>query len=68
MEKDSPLAGTSIRDSQIKTNWSCFLVGLERDLLPIVTPLPSMILSAGDLIWVLGSQKMGSKLVKEELI
>ena len=68
VEKDSPLAGTSIRDSQIKTNWSCFLVGLERDLLPIVTPLPSMILSAGDLIWVLGSQKMGSKLVKEELI
>lgn len=68
VEKDSPLSGSSIRDSHIKTDWSCFLVGLERELLPIVTPLPSMILNTGDLIWVLGTQKMGSKLVKDELI
>lgn len=68
VEKDSTLAGNSIRDSQIKSNWSCFLVGLERELLPIVSPLPSMIINSGDLIWVLGSQKMGSKLVTDELI
>lgn len=68
VEKDSPLSGSSIRDSHIKTDWSCFLVGLERDMLPIITPLPSMVLNTGDLIWVLGTQKMGSKLVKEELI
>lgn len=68
VDKDSSLAGSSIRDSQIKTNWSCFMVGLERDLLPIVTPLPSMIINAGDLIWVLGTQKMGSKLVKDNLV
>lgn len=68
IEKDWPIAGSSIKDSGIKNNWSCFLVGLERDLLPIINPNPNLRLNSGDLLWVLGEQRMGEKLVKAELI
>ena len=66
--KDSPLNGKNIKDSQIKSQWSCFVIGLERELLPIIDLHTNMKLSAGDLIWVLGSQKMGSALLREELL
>ena len=44
------------------------MIGLERDMLPIVNPSTNMVLAVGDLIWVLGSQKMANALLKEELI
>ena len=44
------------------------MIGLERELLPIIDLHTNMKLSAGDLIWVLGSQKMGSALLREELL
>ena len=68
VEKDSPMSGKNIKDSQIKSQWSCFMIGLERDMLPIVNPSTNMVLAVGDLIWVLGSQKMANALLKEELI
>lgn len=68
VEKDWPLVGTSIKDSGIKQEWSCLLIGLERELLPIINPNPNLRLNAGDLLWVLGEQRMGEKLLKEELI
>lgn len=52
----------------IKQEWSCLLIGLERELLPIIHPDPNLRLNAGDLLWVLGEQRMGEKLLKEELI
>ncbi len=68
VEKDWPFVGASIKDSGIKQEWSCLLIGLERELLPIIHPDPNLRLNAGDLLWVLGEQRMGEKLLKEELI
>ena len=68
VEKDWPFVGASIKDSGIKQDWSCLLIGLERELLPIIHPDPNLRLNAGDLLWVLGEQRMGEKLLKEELI
>lgn len=68
VEKDWPFVGASIKDSSIKQEWSCLLIGLERELLPIIHPDPNLRLNAGDLLWVLGEQRMGEKLLKEELI
>ncbi|MDD7289747.1 MAG: cation:proton antiporter [Clostridiales bacterium] len=66
--KDLPQQGKSIRDSGIKEEWSAFLIGLERDLLPIPNPDRSMTLRAGDLLWVMGSQEMAGKLVRLGLL
>lgn len=66
--KDLPQQGRSIRDSGIKEEWSAFLIGLERDLLPIPNPDRSMTLRAGDLLWVMGSQEMAGKLVRLGLL
>lgn len=66
--KDLPQQGRSIRDSGIKEEWSAFLIGLERDLLPIPNPDRSMTLRTGDLLWVMGSQEMAGKLVRLGLL
>lgn len=68
LEKDTPQQGRSIRDSGIKEEWSAFLIGLERNLLPIPNPDPSMNLRTGDLLWVMGSQEMASKLMRLGLL
>ena len=66
--KDSGLAGCSVRDSGIKSNWSACLIGVERGMLPLLDVSPNFIMNADDLLWVLGSQKMGQQLVKNELL
>ena len=68
LNKDLPQQGKSIRDSGIKEEWSAFLIGLERDLLPIPNPDRSMTLRTGDLLWVMGSQEMAGKLVRLGLL
>ena len=61
-------AGKTIRESSIKQDWGCFLLGLERDMLPISNPNPDMRLENGDLVWVLGSKQMGERLVAEGVV
>ncbi len=68
MEKDMPQEGKPIRSSGIKTDWSAFLVGIERDMLPIMDPHPDMMLKSGDLLWLLGAQEMAVKLSKQGLL
>ncbi len=68
VEKGSPLAGVSIRDSGIKSEWSANLIGIERGMLPILNPTPEFVLNTDDLLWVLGSQQMGQKLVQQGLL
>ncbi len=68
LEKKMPQEGKSVRDSGIKTDWSAFLIGLERDLLPIPSPDPSLTLRSGDLLWVMGSQEMAGKLLRLGLL
>ena len=66
---DTPqYTGKTIRESSLKQDWNCFLLGLERNRLPIIDPNPDMRLDAGDLVWVLGSRSLGEKLVNEGLI
>ena len=68
LEKDMPQAGRSIRDSGIKEDWSAFLIGLERNLLPIPDPDPNLTLRDGDILWVMGSQEMAGKLARAGLL
>ena len=68
VKKDSPLAGCSIRESGIKSNWSACLIWIERGMMPILNLSSRFIINADDLLWVLGPQKMGQHLVKNELV
>lgn len=63
LDRSMPQVGKSVRDSGIKTDWSAILIGLERDLLPMPAPDPSLTLRAGDLLWVMGSREMAAKLL-----
>lgn len=60
--------GKSLRESTLKDDWGCFLLGLERNRLPILDPSPDMQLAPGDLVWVLGGQELGEKLVADGLL
>ena len=60
--------GKNLRDSSMRQDWGCFLLGLERNLLPIINPGPDIVLEAGDLVWVIGSKRMGECLVAEGLV
>ena len=68
VKKGSPLAGSSIRESGIKSVWNAYLVGIERNMMPMMNLNVNFVLNADDLLWVLGSQKMGEQLVKNELL
>lgn len=68
LEREMPQQGKSIRDSGIKEEWSAFLIGLEREFLPIPNPDPNLNLRAGDILWVMGSQDMASKLMRMGLL
>lgn len=68
VQKGSNLVGCSIRESGIKSGWNACLIGIERGMLPLLNLSPNFVLNADDLLWVLGTQKMGQKLVKNELL
>lgn len=68
VQKGTSLAGVSIRDSHIKSEWSANLIGIERGVLPILNPAPDFMLNADDLLWVLGSRRMGQRLIQQGLL
>jgi CPA2 family monovalent cation:H+ antiporter-2 len=68
VEKGSPLVGVSIKDSPIKSEWGGLLLGLERNAYPILSPNINLRLRENDLLWILGSQKVASKLARADLL
>ena len=52
---DEDFAGKSIRQSQIRTQWDCLILGLQKDGYPIIMPDPDMLLTRDDILWVMGS-------------
>ena len=69
VEKGSSLAGTRIKkNSTIHNEWGSLLLGLERDLYPIISPNINMRIQENDLLWILGSQKTAGKLAKADLL
>ena len=67
VERDSPFAGSPIKDSRIREDYDCIILGLQRNKLPIAQPDINMTIQPGDLIWILGTRTMAGKLLKEEL-
>ena len=66
VSKDSDLLGKSIKTSQLRENYDCMVLGLQRNKLPILQPDVNMTFRDEDLVWVLGTQRMAEKLLAKE--
>ena len=67
VEKHSELSGSSIRDSGLRENYDCMVLGIQRNKLPILQPDVNMVIQSGDLVWVLGTKHMANKLFALDL-
>ncbi|MBR4958143.1 MAG: cation:proton antiporter, partial [Phascolarctobacterium sp.] len=67
IDQHSKLLGKSIKDANIRENWSALVIGLERGAYTITNPNVSLTFEKGDLLWILGKQKMMNTLIKEEV-
>ncbi len=65
IQKGSALEGSSIRDSGIRENYDCLVLGLQRENLPLAQPDINMVMQSGDLVWILGTGSMANKILKE---
>ena len=65
IQKGSSLEGSSIKDSGIRDNYDCMVLGLQRENLPLVQPDINMVMQQGDLVWILGTSSMAEKVLKE---
>lgn len=65
IQKGGSLEGCSIRDSGIRDNYDCMILGLQRENLPLVQPDINMVMQSGDLVWILGTSSMAGKVLKE---
>ena len=68
IDQHSKLLGKSIKDANIRENWSALVIGLERGAYTITNPNVSLTFEKGDLLWILGKQKMMNTLIKEEVL
>ena len=65
IEKGSAFEGHSIKDSGIRENYDCMVLGLQRENLPLAQPDLNMVMKIGDLVWILGTRTMADKVLKE---
>ena len=68
VDEHSKLLGKSIKDANIRENWSALVLGLERGAYTITNPNISLTFEKDDLLWVLGKQKMLNALIREEVL
>ncbi len=61
-------ANKSIKNSGIREKYKGSVIGIERDNLAITHPSIMTVLKAGDLIWVIGTKEMATKLIRDDLL
>lgn len=68
VEPDSEFKKKSIKNCGFRSKHKGYIIGIERGKLPIVNPDKNMIIEQGDLLWVIGTQKMANSLLKADLL
>ena len=63
VKRDSALQGKSIKTSNLKDDYDCMVLGIQRNRLPILQPDVNMTFQTEDLVWVLGARRMAEKLL-----
>ncbi len=68
VDKDTPFAGKSIKNSEFKETYGGFIIAIERGDLSIPDPSIEMIMEDGDVVWALGDKSMADKLLQDGLM
>ena len=68
VEEGSSLIKKSIKNSGFRTKYKGYILGIERGMLSIVNPDIDMVIEEGDLLWVIGTQKMANSLLKADFL
>lgn len=58
-------SGKTIKSGNIRSHWNCMVLGLQRKGLTVIMPNASMIISKGDIMWVMGSNNNVGRLASE---
>ena len=67
-EDNFPAIGQTIGQSNIKNEFNCWVIGLQRGNYTFSNPTIDMEIEKGDALWLLGKQDMCSKLMQEGLL
>ncbi|MBP9707931.1 MAG: cation:proton antiporter [Oligoflexales bacterium] len=57
IQENSKLNGVSIKDSEIREQYNCIIVGMEKNGTRISSPQPNQKIDSGDFLWVIGDMK-----------
>lgn len=68
LEEGNPLIGKTIRESGIRDNAKCLVVGIERKSSTMMNPDVSTIFEVGDIIWIVGEKDKIHNLVNAESV
>ena len=68
VEPDSEFLKKTVKNSGIRSKYKGLIIGIERGKLPMVNPDKNMMIEKGDLLWVIGTQKMANFLLKADLL
>lgn len=63
--EDSPFTGKTLRESGIRENRGCTVVGVEHDGVSTMNPSSDMVFCKGDFIWVVGETDQLKKLIQK---
>ncbi len=66
--RNSFFARQSIADCDFISRYNGLIVGVERNLLPIVSPPKDFIIQENDILWVIGTEIMVDSLIQDKLI
>lgn len=68
IDKHSPILGKSMKEANLRSRWHCMVIGLERGAYTINNPHVSLVFEKGDLLWLLGKQKLLTSLTREGVL
>lgn len=63
--EDSPFTGKTLRESGIRENRRCTVVGVEHEGVSMMNPSSDMVFCKGDFIWVVGETDQLKKLIQK---
>ena len=68
VEADSSFAKKTVKNSGFRSKYKGYIIGIERGKLALANPDKNMMIEKGDLLWVIGTQKMANSLLKADLL
>lgn len=68
VSEDLFFVNKSIKNSRIRERYKGSVIGIERNNLPITHPNISTVIQPGDLLWVIGTKEMATKMFKDDIL